>query len=71
MTAWAKPSDLLLAYKYATEREWRRHLAWLELEGYPHIAKLRSEVARVDRGRHTDSAKEQRGEITDPARQDG
>jgi hypothetical protein len=40
MTAWAKPKDLLIAFKFANESEWRRHLEWLRTEGYPWIHKL-------------------------------
>ena len=43
MTSWAKPSAYLLAYRYANESEWRRHLLWLETEGYPQIKALRAD----------------------------
>ena len=46
MTSWAKPKDLLIAYKFANAGEWRRHLMWLEDKGYPFLAQLRKEIAR-------------------------
>ena len=52
MTAWAKPKDLLIAYKFANAGEWRRHLNWLEAEGYPYMPQLRKERAHADRGRN-------------------
>ncbi len=46
---WAKPKDLLIAYKFSTASEWRRHMAWLEDRGYPHMAQLKNEVERAHR----------------------
>jgi hypothetical protein len=53
VTAWAKPKDLLIAFKFANESEWRRHLEWLRTEGYPWIHKLekdRQSLAGRSRG---------------------
>jgi hypothetical protein len=60
VTAWAKPKDLLIAFKFASTSEWRQHLEWLEFEGYPDIAKLRAEIGRADRKGNT-SSKSARG----------
>ena len=49
LTAWAKPKDLLIAYKFANASEWRRHLIWLEDKGYPFLAQLRKEIAHGDK----------------------
>jgi hypothetical protein len=46
VTAWAKPRDLLIAYKFASPSEWRRHIAKLEEWGYPFLAQLQKELAR-------------------------
>lgn len=51
MTAWAKPADLLIAYKYANASEWRRHIEWFKDNGYPWHAQLRKEADKVLAGR--------------------
>jgi hypothetical protein len=56
MTAWAKPRDLLIAYKFASQSEWRRHIAKLEELGYPFLAQLQKELARGDREGRSDAA---------------
>ena len=61
MTSWAKPKDLLIAYKFASESEWRRHIGWLEKEGYPFIAQLRKEVERAGEKRRGPSPSEALG----------
>ena len=58
MTAWAKPADLLIAYKFASASEWRRHIAWLEKEGYPWLAQLEKERARAGEVRGKASQRE-------------
>jgi hypothetical protein len=46
VTAWAKPKDLLIAYKFATASEWRIHIEILREWGYPYLAQLMKERAR-------------------------
>lgn len=58
MTAWAKPSDLLIAYKFASPSEWRRHIGKLEDMGYPFLLQLKKELAREDRKRTGNSPAE-------------
>jgi hypothetical protein len=40
MTTWAKPSDLMLAYRNASRWESRRHIEWFREQGYPHVKQL-------------------------------
>ncbi len=44
---WAKPADLLIAYKFSTESDWRQHIETLKDWGYPYLAQLEKERARA------------------------
>jgi hypothetical protein len=37
---------LLIAYKFASPSEWRRHISKLEEWGYPYLPQLTKELAR-------------------------
>lgn len=65
---WGKPSDYLLAHKFANASEWRRHLMWLEEKGYPLIAQLRKELERREEKDKSagDQARGRRGQADQP-----
>jgi hypothetical protein len=50
VTAWAKPRDLLVAYRFASASEWRVHIETLKDWGYPYLPQLMKERARESSG---------------------